>query len=901
MFRPRVIAVFLLAALVLAGVVWILNLPAGEESLARSAATSTNGRNASPILPPLEENATRFAATAADYQPGAPRRRNDLGQVLPFREAPLDPGSTRLLQNGRRGQVLTISPFPDRLFTVRLTGRWDDNGQIRVAGRLEGHPEEDRLFHSWHPDGARGFIELPSENIAYEIVSSAEEGYVVREWLFTDAVCATPVADGRSATRGLPRLMQGAAAPAALFAPAAIEVPALRSKPSVSDRVIYLDFDGETVSGTAWAGGATIVAPPARLNPTQIREVWERVSRHFDPFRVNVTTVRSDYEAAPLNLRTHVITTANDQAAPGAGGIAYRDTFSFSDNAYKIVWSFIDDDAPSCADIISHEVGHALALRHDGRRDPHEEYYEGHGSGETGWAPVMGIGFYRRVVQWSRGEYARANNPEDDLGIITDPSRLPYDTDDHAVSAGNATAVEGDRATGFIGRSDDRDFFRVQLPAGSHTIFLTPAAFAPVDLELEVLDAQGQRIGIFNPPERLSATATFTLPSGQDVYLRVAGVGLGNPLGTGYTDYASLGAYTLTGFGNQEQPPSAPIGLSTTRVSGSQIRLQWTSNPSASSYVVWRDGTSLGTVFGTEFLDTGLWPATDYSYAVTALNQHGTSPASQATDVTSPAFDEFIMDGEPDFAGYLLSDPGMRIYAAVRGARLYVATWSPGDNGSGGGSDHILLLSDTLLDSATTPAPWVKRGFMAIPGNKPFLAGESQSTYAGWFNTQGPTALFKSRLNSGMMEGTIDLVAEFGRLPENIYVAAVAYRTEDNGELAAQAPAGNGNNNLEPAEFLRIPVTAVADTRLNGTFDTLDAARAFSVTAAGSDPQNRPVLRWPAVPGRTYRIQGRSSLADGSWQNLLPSPRTAGPGEWEMQYTDTNALGPAKFYRVTQP
>jgi len=219
----------------------------------------------------------------------------------------------------------------------------------------------------------------------------------------------------------------------------------------------------------------------------------------------------------------------------------------------------------------------------------------------------------------------------------------------------------------------------------------------------------------------------------------------------------------------------------------------------------------------------------------------------------------------------------------------------------GFGSDHHLFVSDTLLGSATTPAPWAKSGLIAIPGDKPYLAGEYETTYAGWFNTKGTTALFKSPVNSGKMEGVIDLAAEFGRVPEQVYVAAVAYANPDGGGINSQAPAGNGNNNLEPSEFLRIPVGSVADRKLNGTFDTLDAARTFAVRAGEFDQQDRPVLRWPVIPGRAYQVQARSSLQDGSWLNLLPAPRTAGPAEWEMQFTDTNAPTGSKFYRITQP
>jgi hypothetical protein len=339
--------------------------------------------------------------------------------------------------------------------------------------------------------------------------------------------------------------------------------------------------------------------------------------------------------------------------------------------------------------------------------------------------------------------------------------------------------------------------------------------------------------------------------------------------------------------------------VSTRRVSGSQIVVSWTPNPSAASYRIFRDGVLLATIAGTEFLDAAAQPFTSYDYHVTAANGFGESPVSSPATVTTPAFDEFIMDGEPDFAGYRVSDTGMVIYAAVRGTKLYVATWSPGNDLSGFGSDHHIFASDTLLGSAATPAPWTKTGFLAVPGDKPYLAGEHENTYAGWFNTKGTTALFKSPVNSGVMEGVIDLVAEFGRVPDHVYVAAVSYANPDGGGINGQAPAGNGNNNLEPNEFLRIPVTAVADRKLNGVYDILDAERSFAPTDVSLDPSNRPVLRWPAVPGKSYAVQSRDTLDAGSWSNLQTT--NAGPAQWEMEFTDTNAPGPAGFYRITRP
>jgi hypothetical protein len=426
---------------------------------------------------------------------------------------------------------------------------------------------------------------------------------------------------------------------------------------------------------------------------------------------------------------------------------------------------------------------------------------------------------------------------------------------------------------------------------------------------LQVFDASGNPLtAAANPLDQLNATASLTLGAQQTVYLRVAGAGKGDLLGTGYSNYSSLGTYTITGFGDQQQPPSPPIGLSLSRVSGTQMRLSWTPNPSATSYQVFRSGLLVATTTNTEFLDTGLSPSTEYSYAVVAVNIYGSSATSDPSVLTTSAFDEFVMDGNADFPGYLVSNPGMTIYVAVRGTKLYVATWSPGDNGSGFGSDHHIFVSDSLLASATTTAPWSKRGLVAIAGNKPFLAGEGSSTYAGWFNTTGAKTLFKAQLNSGVLEGTIDLVSEFGSLPESVFIAAIAYQTEDanqfdasKGKINSQAPAGNGNDNLEPNEFFRVPVRSARDTAQNGRYDILDAARLFAVTNVSFNPSNQPVLRWPVVPGKSYMVQGRSSFGAGTWSNLLVTPWGADATQWEMEFTDLAAPAASKFYRVTQP
>ena len=56
-------------------------------------------------------------------------------------------------------------------------------------------------------------------------------------------------------------------------------------------------------------------------------------------------------------------------------------------------------------------------------------YYTGHGVAPVDWGPIMGVGYYSDVTQWSKGEYSGANNTEDDLQKIT--VYLPYRPKDH--------------------------------------------------------------------------------------------------------------------------------------------------------------------------------------------------------------------------------------------------------------------------------------------------------------------------------------------------------------------------------------------------------------------------------------------------------------------------------------
>lgn len=580
----------------------------------------------------LQVSNDKHAVRAADYQLDAPRPRNEQGQALPFRERPWPAARLRALQDAKEGDEIVLELFDDVSFRARVTGRWEDAGGFRLAARLEGRGPKDRFFMSWGGARGRGLVELPSINRAYEIISSGTGGSFVLEWLYTDVVCATPAGVGADA--GLPT----PASPVLASAPriAAGDVPPLESRPGAV-AVIYIDFDGEVVSGTAWASGATINAPAARMDAAQITETWERVSRDFAPFNVNVTTIRSVYDAAPGNRRTHCVVTEDDTAASGAGGVAYLDSFADADPVYKICWSFIDNNARNCAVVVSHEVGHTLDLEHDGRvasgSEPREEYYRGHGTGPTGWAPIMGVGYYQQLVQWSKGEYARANNPEDDLAIITAARRIPYVTDDHGGSTAQASDLtSGVVLRGLVERSADADYFRLLVGTGPQPVSVTLPVGTMLDVELKIFAEDGSLLETVNPPGELAATTELNFPTTRTVFLSVAGTGKPEVLGTGYSAYSSLGSYTLlagTPF------PGRVTGVFAAPASDSAINVSWDAAPAAASYIVRRDGADITNSSARSIRDAGLSESTTYTYEVVATNGTGAAAPSDPVSATT--------------------------------------------------------------------------------------------------------------------------------------------------------------------------------------------------------------------------------------------------------------------------
>ncbi|WP_051275428.1 zinc-dependent metalloprotease family protein [Aestuariibacter salexigens] len=462
-----------------------------------------------------------------------------------------------------------------------------------------------------------------------------------------------------------------------------VDVFNLHSNPG-SANTIFLDFDGGEISGKAWGGGASydsvpydLDGNPADFNDTErarIHEIWTRVADDFAAFDVNVTT------QAPSNFGPNTgwllftkDTDNNGKAMPsqGAGGVAYVGVWGRSNYTYYqpalVYYNRLGSGAANfMAEAGSHEMGHNFGLSHDGTST--ESYYRGLGADNepTSWAPIMGVGYYKNVTQWSKGEYPDASQSQDDIAIIRNQLG---DSVDSAGSASTPAALITDENGQFTATnrqldpgsvvSDnkgsvqvaDSDWFQFNAGSGPVEFSATPAwdAFtrssrrgANLDIGLRLYDAQGGLIA--DSADEFDTSASLSTSLAEGLYLLEVYGTVSNYA----SDYGSQGHYYLNGqiaVGVPDVTPPDPNPMSFAQMPNAlgayEIEMQATTavddRGGVVSYQFDCQSGGQGCVTSawqtdSHFVVSGLQPQTEYCFTVTARDLAGNTTVASAPE-----------------------------------------------------------------------------------------------------------------------------------------------------------------------------------------------------------------------------------------------------------------------------
>ncbi len=438
-----------------------------------------------------------------------------------------------------KNQKFNLQVTTQKSFTINVQSNDCKEGAYYLFGKVDGF-QNATFFFKGDENGIKGKLLFYNDNEAYLISTNEQKEVFIEKVDIHSQVCIIEnTFSGLEPQKENHRYRRD-------YNSRKEAIPELESFPGAPG-VLYLDFDGENVSGGSWG---TVNAEPAGLTNEEIEEVFYIVSEDYAPFNINVTTTRSVYDNANRNSRQMVI---YNNTFPDNPGVAILN--SFNDGSDNPCWVKMGGPVQSpvkAANVGSHEAGHTFGLRHDGNASA--EYYPGH----SFYRVIMGT-VTNGYSQFSKGEYSGANNQENDLSILSGSTNgVGYREDDYGDDIANSTdlfignngQVLETENFGIIGQTLDVDLFKMEVGSGTIDLDVRPANqyeySQNLDLKVRLLDASGTEIANADADGFDASTLSETVTDGI-YYLEVDGVGFGDVSGEGYSDYGSLGQYFISG------------------------------------------------------------------------------------------------------------------------------------------------------------------------------------------------------------------------------------------------------------------------------------------------------------------------------------------------------------------
>lgn len=173
---------------------------------------------------------------------------------------------------------------------------------------------------------------------------------------------------------------------------------------------ILIDFDGQTVSNSYWNGGAPLQCASSGLSADEMNQVLNEVKVHYAAYKVVVTYDENVYNLANPAMRMRMIVTPTSSWYSSASGVAYTGSFTWGNETPAFVFSDrLYYGAHYIAEIVAHEAGHTLGLRHQSDYNADCSLLNSYKMGV-----VMGNSLYVSQGEWIYGTTLSCTTYQDD-------------------------------------------------------------------------------------------------------------------------------------------------------------------------------------------------------------------------------------------------------------------------------------------------------------------------------------------------------------------------------------------------------------------------------------------------------------------------------------------------------
>ncbi len=162
--------------------------------------------------------------------------------------------------------------------------------------------------------------------------------------------------------------------------------------------VIYLNFFGKTIANTMWNVNGTFTVQDAGLAQPEIDYITAQVAAHYPDYNVRITLDKAVYDAAAFGHKVEVVITEDYQWYGQAGGVAYINSFFWTDGSPAFVFSLLlNYNSHYIAEAAAHEAGHTLGLRHQ------SDCTNGVLTNQYSNGKTMGVSYYSPIGLWVIG------------------------------------------------------------------------------------------------------------------------------------------------------------------------------------------------------------------------------------------------------------------------------------------------------------------------------------------------------------------------------------------------------------------------------------------------------------------------------------------------------------------